>query len=142
MGAIMGTTGLGSDHGHTGAVDEALARTYGSRPATWHSRRCGPQSVNLLAAAIIREWRNTGQLEELATWVTPIEEALAPAAPAGSAARLRAALADAAEDDAEARFDASPCEETARALLRKRAADRLASLDYDREIAGRFGLTL
>jgi hypothetical protein len=142
MDATMGTNPQGSDHGHTGAVDEALARAYGGRPATWHARRCGPQAVNLLAAAIIREWRGTGHLEELATWVTPIEEALAPAAPAGSLARLRAALADAAEDDAEARFDANPCEETARGLLRKRAADRLASLDYDREIAARYGIGL
>jgi hypothetical protein len=36
----------------------------------------------------------------------------------------------------------APCEATARVLLRKRAADRLASLEYDQEIAGRYGLTL
>jgi hypothetical protein len=142
MDATMGTTPPGSDHGHTGAVDEGLARAFGGRPATWHARRYGPHAVNLLAAAIIREWRVAGQLEELAAWVTPIEEALAAHEPVGSVARLRAALADAAEDDAEARFDANPCEETARALLRKRAADRLASLDYDREIAARHGLSL
>ena len=56
--------------------------------------------------------------------------------------RLRAALADAAEDDAEARFIDNPCEVTARLLLRKRAADRLASLDHDREIASRYEIEL
>jgi hypothetical protein len=56
--------------------------------------------------------------------------------------RRRAALADAAEDMAEADFDANPCEATARILLRKPAADRLASLAYDRDIAARHGLTL
>jgi hypothetical protein len=61
---------------------------------------------------------------------------------AGEALRRRAALADAAEDTAEADFDANPCEATARVLLRKRAADRLASLAYDRDIAARHGLTL
>jgi hypothetical protein len=53
---------LGGDNGHTGAVDEALAKARGGRPATWHSRRFGPHSANLLAASIIRarEVRTTG----------------------------------------------------------------------------------
>ena len=52
------------------------------------------------------------------------------------------AVTDAAEDDAEARFVETPNPETARVLLRARAADRLASLEHDREIAARFRLTL
>jgi hypothetical protein len=134
MAATMGESGGTSDHGHTGAVDDALARAHGGRPATWHARRFGPHAVNHLTAAIIEEWRKTGDLVGLAGWLAPIEAAVGASIPAGGlSARLRAALADAAE---------RPCTETARELLRKRAADRLASLEHDREIAERYGLTL
>jgi hypothetical protein len=131
-----------SDHGHTGAVDDRLAKSYGGRASTWHSRRFGPHAVNHLAACIIREWRAAGDLAELAEWVRPIEAALAHLTRPGASARLRSALADAAEDEAEARFIENPCAETARELLRKRAADRLASLDHDREIASRYDIEL
>jgi hypothetical protein len=143
MAATMGESGGTSDHGHTGAVDDALARAHGGRPATWHARRFGPHAVNHLTAAIIEEWRKTGDLVGLAGWLAPIEAAVGASIPAGGlSARLRAALADAAEDSAEAQFVERPCTETARELLRKRAADRLASLEHDREIAERYGLTL
>lgn len=142
MADTVGDTSPGSDHGHTGAVDARLARIQGGRASTWHSRRFGPHAVNQLAACIIREWREAGDLAELGEWVRPIEAALAHLTPPGASARLRAALADAAEDDAEARFIDNPCVETARQLLRKRAADRLASLDHDREIAIRYEIEL
>lgn len=57
-------------------------------------------------------------------------------------AEHRADLADAEEDRLQALYRANPCAETARDLLRARARDRLASLDHDRELAERFGLTL
>jgi hypothetical protein len=99
--------------------------------------------VNQLAAQIIVAWRASGSFEELAEWCRPIEAALgAMAGPGRESARLRAAIADAAEDDAEARFVEAPCPETARVLLRRRAADRLASLEHDREIAARYDLEL
>jgi hypothetical protein len=142
MADTVGHPGTASDHGHTGAVDDRLARSHGGRASTWHSRRFGPHAVNDLAACIIREWREVGDLAELGEWVRPIEAALAHLTPAAASARLRAALADAAEDDAEARFIDNPCVETARQLLRKRAADRLASLDHDREIASKYEIEL
>ena len=131
------------DDGHLGTVDETLACEHGGRPATWHSRRFGPQAVNLLAAAIIAEWRRSGNVAELAEWCRPLEEAMAGALPAGEISpRLRAAVADANEDLAEASYMECPCAEHARQLLRKRAADRLASLEHDREIASRHGIDL
>jgi hypothetical protein len=145
-GNMTPTVGSGvsvSDHGHLSSVDENLAVALGGRPATWHSRRFGHHAVNQLAAAIIEEWRRSGDVEELAGWVRPIEDALAAALPAGDhSPRLRAALADAEEDLAEAAYLEEPCTETARALLRRRAADRLTSLEHDREIAARHGIEL
>jgi hypothetical protein len=55
---------------------------------------------------------------------------------------LRAAIADASEDDAEARLRENPCEETARLLLRRSARERQASLDGDRELAATYGIPL
>jgi len=131
------------DHGHTGAVDEELAREHGGKPATWHSRRFGPHAVNDLTAAIIRKWRLSGDLAELAEWVRPIEEAMAHEShPLPQSPMLRAAIADASEDDAEARFRENPCEETARVLLRRSALERQASLDRDRELAATYGIPL
>jgi hypothetical protein len=87
--------------------------------------------------------RELGELDSLAVWIRPIEDAMGARLPAGQVARrLRAALADAAEDLAEARFTEQPCEATARELLKQRAADRLASLEHDREIAAKYGLAL
>jgi hypothetical protein len=60
----------------------------------------------------------------------------------GESPWLRAALADAAEDDAEARFIENPCEKTARDLIRRRTADHLAALEHDREIAARYNISL
>jgi hypothetical protein len=132
-----------SDNGKTSAVDDRLARLHGGRPATWHARRCGPTPVNQLAAMIIAEWRECGDQEALEVWIRPIEAALGMQSNLGVVSpRLHAALADAAEDEAEAHFHENPCETTARALLRKRAADRRASLEYDQEIARRFGITM
>jgi hypothetical protein len=143
MRPTVGSDASVSDHGHLSSVDENLAVAHGGRPATWHSRRFGHHAVNQLAAAIIEEWRRSGNVEELAAWVRPIEDALAAALPAGDhSPRLRAALADAEEDLAEAAYLEKPCAETARSLLRRRAADRLASLEHDREIAARHGLEL
>jgi hypothetical protein len=131
----------GSDNGHTGTVDLALARAHGGKPATWHARRYGHAAANVMVARIVRAWRRCGDVAELATWLAPIEEAIA-VAPAGGSRQLRAALADAAEDAAEARFLVDPNPETARELLRARAAERLHSLEHDREIAERFGIEL
>jgi hypothetical protein len=143
MAATVGSNQSESDHGHTGAVDEALAREHGGKPATWHSRRFGPHAVNDLAAAIIRQWRTSGNLGELAEWVRPIEEAMAHEShPLPESQMLRAAIADASEDDAEARFRENPCEETARVLLRRSALERQASLDRDRELAATYGIPL
>jgi hypothetical protein len=55
---------------------------------------------------------------------------------------LREGLADAEEDMRQAEYHANPCEQTARALLRARSTERRTSLDHDREVAARFGLTL
>lgn len=131
-----------SDNGHLGTVDECLAREHGGRPSTGHGRRYGHAAVNVHASHIIRAWRQCGDLAELAAWLAPIEAALAHRPSAEGSARLRAALADEDEDRLEALYVANPCAETARALLRQRAVDRGASLDHDREIASRHGLTL
>jgi hypothetical protein len=65
MADTVGHSSPGSDHGHTGSVDAQLARIHGGRESTWHSRRFGPHAVNQLAACIIREWREAGDLAEL-----------------------------------------------------------------------------
>ncbi len=99
--------------------------------------------MNKVAAAIIETWRHSGDQEELAMWVRPIEAALEGIGQScGESSRFKSALADAVEDEAEARYFANPCEITARALLRKRAADRRASLEHDQEIASKHGIML
>jgi hypothetical protein len=134
---------LKSGNGKTGAVDEKLAEIYGGRPATWHGRRCGRDAVNKLAAAIIETWRHSGDHEELAMWVRPIEAALEGVGQVGlDSARFRAAMADAVEDEAEAKYYENPCEATARLLIRKRAADRRASLEHDQHLATKYGISL
>jgi hypothetical protein len=82
-------------------VDASLAHEHGGRASTWHGRRYGHAAANILAAKIIRTWRRCGDLAELAHWLAPIEEAIATAPVAGSR-QLRASLADAHEDSAEA----------------------------------------
>lgn len=131
-----------SGNGKTGAVDDKLAEIYGGRPATWHGRRCGRDAVNELAAAIIETWRRSGDHEELAVWVRPIEAALEGIQLGQESARFRAAMADAVEDEAEAKYYENPCEVTARFLIRKRAADRRASLEHDQELAVKYGIKL
>jgi hypothetical protein len=81
-------------------------------------------------------------LAGLAECICPIEEALSGDPLPGAEHRYRADLADAEEDRLQALYRANPRAETARDLLRARARDRLASLDHDRELAERFGLTL
>ena len=71
-----------------------------------------------------------------------VAEAGGPCAPTDGTAELRAALADAQEDEAEALYRSSPTEANARLLLRKRAADRAASLAHDVEDARRHGISL
>jgi hypothetical protein len=58
----------------------------------------------------------------------------------GAIPRLRSALAE-AWTKREAKYIKRPCEEMVRALLRKRVADWLASLDHDRVIATTYGIT-
>lgn len=117
---------------------------WGCKPATAHARRFGPLAVNTLAADVIRAMRAAGRYDELAAWVAPVEEAWGAGLGCrdARAAELRADLTDTAEDDAQARYRANPCEATARALLRARAAERQASLEHDRLLAERHGLTL
>ena len=55
-------------------------------------------------------------------------------------AEHRADVADAEEDRLQAEYRARPCAETARVLLRARAAVRRAEMDHDRELADRYGL--
>jgi hypothetical protein len=98
--------------------------------------------VNKLAAQIIETWRQSGDQEELALWVRPIEAALEGIQLGQESARFRAAMADAVEDEAEAKYYENPCEATARLLIRKRAADRRASLEHDQEIAIKYGIVL
>src|SRR4051794_39612364 len=84
MGDTMAHREHRGDNGHLGSVDETLAREHRGRPSTWHGRRYGHAAVNVLAARIIRVWRRCGNVAELAEWVRPIEEALAPVPDPGS----------------------------------------------------------
>jgi hypothetical protein len=140
MGDTMGHSGAGGDNRGGTAVDAALAREHGGKPATWHARRFGHYAVNDLAAKIIREWRRVGNVGELAEWVRPIESELAGMAHPD--AETRADVADAEEDRFQALYRANPCSETARDLLRARARERASSLDHDRSIAARYGIEL
>jgi hypothetical protein len=131
------------DYRVAGSVDGKLATLWGCKAGTAHQRRFGRDAINRLCADVIRVMRQAGELEALAVWARPIEEALAHQSKASEQSpMLRAALADVAEDDAEARFREDPCADTARALLRQSATERRASLDRDRDIAERFGIPL
>ena len=135
--------GRKSGNGKTGAVDQKLVELYGGRAATWHGRRCGRDAVNKLAALIIETWSHSGDQEELAVWVRPIEAALEATERTDlESARFNAAMADAVEDEAEAKYYQNPCELTARLLLRKRAVDRRASLEHDVKLAAEYGIKL
>jgi hypothetical protein len=57
-------------------------------------------------------------------------------------AETRADVADAEEDRFQVLYQANPCAEAARDLLRARAREQAASLDHDRLIAMRHGLEL
>lgn len=120
--------------------DEYLARLYGGTPASAHQRK---QWANRFAADVIRFRREGGDTEAAAVYARPVEMALCswPEKQPGNAEE-RASVADAEEDVTEARYRAHPCVETARPLLRKRALDRECSMEYDREIAARFGIEL
>ena len=132
-----------SDNGHLGTVDKCLAREHGGRPSTGHGRRYGHAAVT---RSRIPHHPGVAPVWGLGRSWPPGSPQSRPHFPSAvgeeGSARLRAALADADEDRLEALYVANPCAETARARLRQRAVDRGASLDHDREIASRHGLTL
>lgn len=127
---------------HRESVDEALARLHGGTPGSWHQKRFGRAPVNIDTARIAAELRRRGDLEGYGRWMLAIEDVTERGACPDVNPHLTSAIEDAVEDVAEAQFNARPCEETARALIRKRAADRQASLNDDREIAARFAIQL
>ncbi len=119
--------------------DEILARLWGCKPSSAHQRKL---RVAAECADVIRVKRDAGATDSLAVWLRPIEDALAHQRPVEGNPELSAARADCAEDDQEAIYRAEPTEGNARLLLRKRAMERQASLDHDRVIAARHGITL
>lgn len=94
------------------------------------------------AADVIAVKRERGADESLAAWSAPIVNALEHAPRQVENPQLVAELADCREGEAEAAYNLNPCVETARLLLRKRAVERQTSLDHDRAIAARWGISL
>lgn len=119
--------------------DELLSDRWGCEPSTAHGRKL---ALPNLVADVIEVRRQLGSLESLARWLCPIEVALARQPDSALCPELQADRTDAHEDDAQSLYRANPCQDTARVLLRKRASERMASLDHDRAIAERWGLTL
>jgi hypothetical protein len=119
--------------------DEILGLRWGCQPGTAHQRKL--QLPHLLAD-VVEVRRDLGALESLAFYLTPLENAMAHRVVRAPCAELLADRADAQEDIQQAEFRANPCEDTARALLRKRAMERQTSLDHDREIAAKWGIVL
>ena len=120
--------------------DEALGRAWGMKPGSAHQLKL---TLPARLADVVAHRRQAGATESLAAYLRPVEAALEQSPrPATTDPQLAAALADCAEDADEARYNAEPSQATARALLRKRAAERLTSLEHDRAIAARWGLTL
>lgn len=117
--------------------DELLARRWGCKPASAHQRKL--RLVRELVD-VVEVKREIGALESLAVYVRPFEDAMG--AGAAPDAEKREGMTDGAEDVAQALYRENPCEATARQLLRARAAERQASLDHDRAIAARHGITL
>jgi hypothetical protein len=118
--------------------DEILARLWGCKPGTAHQWKL---VINHRCADVIRVRRERGADESAATYAIPIEVALAHT-PVVSQAELRADLADAREDEIQAIYRDNKTSQNAQKLLRARALERQTSLDADREIAVRHGLTL
>lgn len=117
--------------------DEVLA-------ALWE---CSEKSAHTLkthaarrAADVIRVRRAVGDWDGAARYAAPLEEVMA-ALPCPEPEK-REGITDGLEDVRQAEFRAEPCERTARALLRERAAMRQASLDHDRVIAAEYGIQL
>lgn len=118
--------------------DEALGRLWGCKPGTAHQRKL---VINHQVADVIRLRRDAGAIESAAAYALPIEVALAHK-PVETQAELLADRADAREDECQAEYRANPTPDNARRLLRLRAFERQTSLDHDREIAAKHGLSL
>ncbi|HYC33077.1 MAG TPA: hypothetical protein VEB59_12365 [Gemmatimonadales bacterium] len=121
-------------------VCRQLADLCGGSPATWENRMYGLDSHYNRVAQMNTALRAGGHPDRAAEFMTPIEASMGCAPRAD--AEVREGLMDAHEDAAQAAYRANPCADTARTLLQRRAAERQASLDHDREIAARFNLTL
>jgi len=121
-------------------VCEALSDVHGEAPATWENRLCGEASHYRRVGLMNQMLRRGGRDDKVAELMAPIDASV-EGEPQPDA-RLREGLTDAHEDAAQAAYDCNPCIDTARTLLQKRAAERQASLDHDREIAARHGMTL
>jgi hypothetical protein len=120
------------------AVAFRCHQLHGESAQTWEQRISGDFKR---LALIIGTMRMMGALELLTEKMMPVELALGPGYQPEKALH-REATTDAEEDVLQAAYVEKPCEQTARALLRKRATMRAASLDHDREIAARHGLNL
>jgi hypothetical protein len=79
------------------------------------------------AADVIVSFMAAGQSEQLAAKMTPMDAALNAwkVVPTVKDATLASAKADSHEETAEAAYYVNPCRETARALVRASAAERL-----------------
>lgn len=117
--------------------DELLALEWGCKESTAHQRKIRAMA-DVVTVILVK--RRIAAHDSLAGYIRPIENATA-AAPQPDALH-REKLCDAEEDCLQAEYDRNPSEQTARALLRKRAVMRQASLDHDREVAALYGIVL
>jgi hypothetical protein len=85
------------------------------------------QNVWHWAADVVQTLMASGEHDRLMGMMAPMDAALNAwkVTPALSAATLASAKADAHEDTAEAAYHVNPCRETARALVKASAAERL-----------------
>lgn len=140
MAARMPYRSAGREKATVASASMRLHQMFGDSPATWENRMYGAASCYQRVAQINGALRALGLEDKLAELMLPVEMSLA-GAPVPDALH-RENLTDAEEDVLQEAFRFHPSEQTARALLRKRAVSRAASLDHDREIAERFGIAL
>ncbi len=115
--------------------DEELALLWGTTKKAAHTLKT---HAARRAADVIRLRRAKCDIEGAAAYAKPLEEVMA-ALPLPEA-QHREAITDAEEDCLQEAYRAAPGPQTAKALLRKRAAMRAASLDDDLRIAAEWGL--
>jgi hypothetical protein len=101
----------------------------------------GPHAVNVECATIIAADLRAGDYESVAVFLAPIDAALAGHTDAPTLDAIwESAEADCGEDIAEAAYHKHPCAETAKALIRASALERMKAERREAALRREWGL--